>query len=123
MDELPEKEGLGGFFGFLYGPPRPGDMLSFNIEDGYMEAYVRGFRTKLLTQNDYANLCQCDSLEGWFSVVSCNLFALFLTTLLLDMKMHLAQTEYGDFLANEPSPLATTTIKDKWYSFIADFVS
>lgn len=91
--ELPEKEGTSGFSGFLYGPRKPGNMLSFNIEDGFLEAYVRGFRVKLLNQNDYANLCQCDTLD--------------------DMKMHLAQTEYGDFLSNEPSPLATTTIKDK----------
>jgi V-type H+-transporting ATPase subunit d len=29
------------------------------------------------------------------------------------MKMHLAATDYGDFLSNEPSPLHTTTILDK----------
>jgi V-type H+-transporting ATPase subunit d len=29
------------------------------------------------------------------------------------MKIHLASTDYGDFLANEPSPLHTTTIADK----------
>eukprot|EP01105_Mastigella_eilhardi_P007387 TRINITY_DN18852_c0_g1_i1.p2 TRINITY_DN18852_c0_g1~~TRINITY_DN18852_c0_g1_i1.p2 ORF type:complete len:387 (-),score=128.92 TRINITY_DN18852_c0_g1_i1:65-1183(-) len=91
--EEPGRYDMDIFTQALFGPPRPGNMISFNIEDGFLEAYVRGFRTKLLTQNDYANLCQCDTLE--------------------DMKMHLAQTEYGDFLANEPSPLATTTIKDK----------
>jgi len=34
-------------------------------------------------------------------------------TLLTDMKLHLATTDYGDFLQNEPSPLHTTTIAEK----------
>ena len=29
-----------------------------------------------------------------------------------DLKLHLASTDYGNFLANEPSPLATTTIAE-----------
>jgi V-type H+-transporting ATPase subunit d len=29
------------------------------------------------------------------------------------MKLHLASTDYGDFLANEPSPIHTTTIAEK----------
>ncbi len=29
------------------------------------------------------------------------------------MKLHLAGTDYGDFLQNEPSPLHTTTIAEK----------
>ena len=29
------------------------------------------------------------------------------------MKLHLSGTSYGDFLANEPSPLHTTTIAEK----------
>ena len=30
-----------------------------------------------------------------------------------DLKLHLASTDYGNFLQNEPSPLATTTIAEK----------
>eukprot|EP00727_Mastigamoeba_balamuthi_P005478 m51a1_g155 putative vacuolar atpase subunit dva41 (361) ;mRNA; f:504363-506116 len=78
---------------YLFGGPGHGDLVTFNMEDGYLEALARGFRSKILDQNDYANLCQCDTLE--------------------DMKLHLSQTDYGDFLANEPSPLHVTTIKDK----------
>jgi V-type H+-transporting ATPase subunit d len=73
--------------------PTPGTFLTFNINDGYLEALVRGYRSGILTSADYANLVQCDSLE--------------------DMKLHLASTDYGDFLANEPSPLHTTTIAEK----------
>jgi hypothetical protein len=79
---------------WFFAPPKHSGFLTFNAEDGFLEAVVRGFRGKILDQNDYANLCQCDTLE--------------------DMKLHLAQTDYGDFLANEPSPLQTTVIKDKW---------
>jgi len=58
-----------------------GSMLSFNIADGYVEGLVRGYRSGILTTADYANLVQCDTLE--------------------DLKLHLASTDYGDFLANE----------------------
>ncbi|EFA83304.1 vacuolar ATPase subunit DVA41 [Heterostelium album PN500] len=61
--------------------------------DGYLEGLLRGFRKGILTAADYANLRQCDNLE--------------------DMKLHLSQTDYGDFLAGEPSPLHTTTIAEK----------
>jgi len=77
----------------FYGTPGHGGPLLFNVNDGYLEAILRGFRSGILTQVDYNNLVQCDTLE--------------------DMKMHLAATDYGDFLANEPSPLHTTVILDK----------
>uniref|UniRef100_A0A453EZA9 V-type proton ATPase subunit n=1 Tax=Aegilops tauschii subsp. strangulata TaxID=200361 RepID=A0A453EZA9_AEGTS len=69
------------------------EMLSFNIHDGFLEAIVRGNRSGLLTQADYNNLCQCETLD--------------------DIKMHLSATEYGPYLQNEPSPLHTTTIVEK----------
>jgi hypothetical protein len=42
----------------------PGSALSFNVDDGYLEAIVRGFRGGLLTTADYANLAQCEKLDG-----------------------------------------------------------
>ena len=30
-----------------------------------------------------------------------------------DMKMHLASTDYGNFLQNEPSPISSSTLQDK----------
>jgi len=69
-------------------------MLFSNIDDGYLEAILRGFRGGILTSTDYANLCQCESID--------------------DMKMHLAGTEYGNFLQNEASPISTTTLAEKF---------
>jgi len=54
---------------------------------------VRGFRSGILNSADYTNLTQCDTLE--------------------DMRLALSATDYGDFLASEPSPLHTTTISEK----------
>lgn len=71
----------------------PGSSLTFNKDDGYLEGLVRGFRGGLLGQADYANLLQCEKLE--------------------DMKLHLATTDYGDFLSNSPTPLTTTEIFDR----------
>lgn len=36
----------------------------FNIDHGYLEALIRGFKSGLLTSTDYANLVQCETLEG-----------------------------------------------------------
>jgi len=77
----------------VYGSRKPGGLFTFNANDGYLEALLRGFRSGLLTTADYANLIQCEALD--------------------DMKLHLSQTDYGDFLSNEPSPIHTTTIADK----------
>lgn len=77
----------------LFGTLSPGGMFTFNTNDGYLEALLRGFRSGILTQADYGNIIQCDVLE--------------------DMKLHLAQTDYGDFLASEPSPIHTTTVQEK----------
>jgi len=72
--------------------PDPGSMLVFNINDGYLEALLRGFRSGILKAADYNNLTQCETLE--------------------DVKLHLASTDYGDFLANEMT-IHTTTIAEK----------
>ena len=45
-----------------------------------IEVYVM---TGILSQNDYLNLVQCETLE--------------------DLKLHLQSTDYGNFLANESS--------------------
>lgn len=66
------------------------EALSFNIEAGYLEGIVRGYRASMLTQTNYQSLTQCETLE--------------------DFRMQMSATDYGNFLANEPSPLATSAI-------------
>ncbi|XP_039209535.1 V-type proton ATPase subunit d 1 isoform X3 [Crotalus tigris] len=67
--------------------------LYFNVDSGYLEGLVRGFKAGVLSQADYVNLVQCESLE--------------------DLKLHLQSTDYGNFLANEASPLTVSVIDDK----------
>jgi len=67
-------------------------MVMFNVDDGFLEAIVRGFRSGILSSVDYVNLTQCETLE--------------------DLRMHLSGTDYGSFLQNEPAPLATATIAE-----------
>lgn len=38
--------------------------LFFNLDNGYLEGLVRGFRSGVLSQSDYLNLSQCETLEG-----------------------------------------------------------
>jgi len=73
--------------------PTTGSSLTFNVDDGYLEGLLRGYVSGILNKNDYNTLTQCESLD--------------------DMKLHLASTDYGDFLANEPAPIHTTTIAEK----------
>mmetsp|Transcript_30585 Transcript_30585/g.65732 ORF Transcript_30585/g.65732 Transcript_30585/m.65732 type:complete len:363 (-) Transcript_30585:585-1673(-) len=68
-------------------------MLFANIDDGYLEGLLRGYRAGILTDADYVNLRQCESID--------------------DMKMHLASTDYGNFLSSEPSPISSSTLQDK----------
>lgn len=39
-------------------------MITFNLDDGFTESVVRGYRAGILTAADYSNLGQCDGLEG-----------------------------------------------------------
>jgi V-type H+-transporting ATPase subunit d len=72
---------------------RPGTLLTFNINDGYLEGIVRGYHLGLLTKADYGQLTQCDALD--------------------DLKLQLQATSYGaDFLNDEQPPFYTTTIQE-----------
>lgn len=64
----------------------------FNVDSGYLEGLVRGFKSGILAHTDYMNLTQCESLE--------------------DIKLHLQSTSYGTFLQNEPS-LTVSTVDEK----------
>ncbi|PXF41411.1 V-type proton ATPase subunit d [Gracilariopsis chorda] len=68
----------------------PGGMLLFNVDDGYLEGILRGYRSGFLSSADFVALTQCENLE--------------------DVRMHLSATDYGNFLQNEPSPLQTKTV-------------
>ena len=67
--------------------------LFFNIDYGYIEGVVRGYRNGLLAENHYVNLTQCDTLE--------------------DLKLQLSATDYGDFLSLYAGPLSTSVIQQK----------
>ncbi|XP_043573400.1 V-type proton ATPase subunit d 2-like isoform X3 [Chiloscyllium plagiosum] len=65
----------------------------FNVDSGYLEGLVRGFKGGILKQADFLNLVQCQTLE--------------------DLKLLLQSTDYGSFLANETGPLTVSIIDDK----------
>ncbi|XP_075406947.1 V-type proton ATPase subunit d 2 [Tenrec ecaudatus] len=67
--------------------------LYFNVDHGYLEGLVRGCKASLLTQQDYVNLVQCETLE--------------------DLKIHLQTTDYGNFLADQAGPLTVSIIDTK----------
>jgi len=72
----------------------PGTLVSFTVNDGFLEGIVRGYRLGLISANEYSNLVQCEVLD--------------------DLKLQLQDTSYGpDFLADEQPPYYTTTIQDQ----------
>ncbi|KAG9510465.1 hypothetical protein GZH46_00995, partial [Fragariocoptes setiger] len=68
------------------------DFARFNIDHGYLEGLVRGFKDGILKRNDYQNLVQCETLE--------------------DLKIHLQTTNYGNILSNEMT-INVSVIEDK----------
>ncbi|KAI3378851.1 hypothetical protein SNEBB_007917 [Seison nebaliae] len=69
------------------------EMISFNTDHGYLEGLLRGFRSGILTTNDYLNLTSCNSLD--------------------DLKSVLQAKDYGQFLANESSVLTVALIDER----------
>lgn len=51
--------------------------LSFNVDHGYLEGLVRGMKAGILTQTDYHNLAQCDTLEGKDIITHCSFWDTF----------------------------------------------
>ncbi|KAG8908408.1 H(+)-transporting V0 sector ATPase subunit d [Tulasnella sp. 403] len=76
------------------------EALFFNVSTGFLEGVVRGYKGGILTQSQYANLTQCDTLE--------------------DFRMQLSSTDYGNFLANEPLPISTSTIAERATQILVD---
>ncbi|CAF4772783.1 unnamed protein product [Rotaria sp. Silwood2] len=88
------------------------DDLFFNLDHGYAEGLCRGFKSGILKASDYHNLVQCETLEGNISILS-NSFHFYEQLLYLDLRLHLQSTDYGNFLANEASPLTVNVIDDR----------
>ncbi|KAJ4482049.1 V0 complex, c/d subunit of ATPase [Lentinula aciculospora] len=76
------------------------EALLFNVDGGFLEGTVRGYKAGILTQSHYTNLTQCESLE--------------------DLRTQLSATDYGNFLANEPLPISTATIADNATQILVD---
>lgn len=66
--------------------------LLFNVNGGYLEGIVRGYRNQLLTSTNYSNLTQCESID--------------------DIKMQLGPA-YGDALSSLPPNPSTSALADK----------
>ena len=114
-------------------------MWTFNASHGFVEGILRGYKGGLLTSVNYANLTQCETLDGMPNFL---LFFFFLWPLFYggkrtliryfhlgfrrpaswcpDLKLQLAATDYGNMLQNEPSPLATSTIAEKCTERLVD---
>ena len=69
------------------------ELLTFNIDDGFPEALIRGLRASFIRKEEYDGIRDC--------------------TTLADVKMLLEETDYLAFLQSEPSPAPTAVIRNK----------
>ena len=84
----------------------------FNIDNGYLEGLCRGFKNGILKQADYLNLVQCETLDGKILLKKGKRRSISSSCDVPDLKLHLQSTDYGNFLANVPSPLQVSQIDD-----------
>jgi hypothetical protein len=54
-----------------------GGMSTFNMQHGFVEALVRGYRSGFLSDTDYHHMTQCDNLEVRIMIII-SLFFFFL---------------------------------------------
>lgn len=66
--------------------------MIFCFKQGFCEALVHGYRLGFLSDSEYHHITQCETLE--------------------DVKLNLQETDYGNFLQNEPPPLTPSTIRE-----------
>ncbi|KZF25279.1 ATPase, V0 complex, subunit D [Xylona heveae TC161] len=75
--------------------------LFFNVNNGYIEGVVRGYRNSLLTSQNYNNLTQCETID--------------------DVRLQLSPA-YGDYLAALPPNPSTSSLAAKTTDkLVADF--
>jgi V-type H+-transporting ATPase subunit d len=74
-------------------PLQPGGMASFNHNDGFLEALLRGYKSGFLTDDEYGHLSRCHTME--------------------DVKMNLNETDYASYFLDEPSPLTPHRLHDR----------
>ena len=95
-------------------------LLSFPVQvsTGFLEGILRGYKAGLLTQGHYSNLTQCETLEGKPVYSQEPTFRSHLSP--TGFRTQLSTTDYGNFLANEPSPISTSTIAEKATQVLVD---
>lgn len=81
------------------------ELLTFNINDGFPEALIRGLRLSFIRKEEYDAIRDCTNLS--------------------DVKMVLEETDYLPFLQSEPTPAPTSVIRNKMKEKLAkefDFI-
>lgn len=83
----------------------PGSLSGFNLDHGFLEAILRGYRSGFLSDREYRQLAMCDSLE--------------------DFKLCFQDTDFQEILSSvdaNDSYLTTEVVVDKcWNKFIAEW--
>jgi len=76
------------------------EMSTFAIDDGFVEAMVRGFRSGFLSDESYASIKTCNNLQ--------------------ELKIVLEETDYGPYLQTEGSNLPVTQLRARLKKKLAD---
>jgi len=68
-------------------------MVSFNADDGYAESIIRSLRKGFLKEETYNQLKACSNLN--------------------EFKLVLEDTDYGQYIVNEPNPIEIVVLKKR----------
>lgn len=69
------------------------EAATFNMDDGYPEALIRSLRKGFLREEHYNQLKACSNLA--------------------EFKLVLEDTDYGQYIVNEPSPIEIVVLKKR----------
>lgn len=62
-EEIEDRQSFYDQQSYILDRTSPGNIISFNVENGYFDALLRGFRSGFLNTANYRQLCQCENLE------------------------------------------------------------
>lgn len=92
---------------FVVSQSEPGSLYGFNVEHGFLEAILRGFRSGFLTEVEYRQLAQCETID--------------------DFKLCFQDTDFQEVLSSvdalNDGRLTTDVVVEKcWEKFVQEFM-
>lgn len=67
------------------------ELLTYNIDDGYPDAIIKGLRASFLSEDQYQSLRNAPTM--------------------VEFKQALEETDYAKYIVNEPNPMEVSSLR------------